>query len=98
VKFETEVSNFSIKGIENFKVLVSKFGEENCKNFPSRPIYFPINYFPIQVIHISYNITSFFVLFFKPNLTSYSTTLRVINSGGGLELNRFEEVCGPEEV
>ena len=37
-------------------------------------------------------------LFFLPNLTSYSTTLRVISSGGGLGLNGFEEVCRPEEV
>jgi len=30
-------------------------------------------------------------IFLKLNLTSYSTTLRVINSGGGLGLNEFEE-------
>jgi len=36
--------------------------------------------------------------FFLLNLTSYSTTLRVISSGGGLGLNGFEKVCGPEEV
>ena len=36
--------------------------------------------------------------FFKINLTSYSTTPRVISSAGGLGLNVFEEVCGPEEV
>ena len=38
-----------------------------------------------------------FLVFF-PNLTSYPTTLRVISSGGGLELNGFEEVYGPQEV
>jgi len=38
-------------------------------------------------------------LFLLPNLTSYSTKLRVISSwGGGLGLNGFEGVCGPEEV
>jgi len=37
-------------------------------------------------------------MFFLFNLTSYSTTQRVISSGRGLELNGFGEVCGPEEV
>jgi len=37
-------------------------------------------------------------IFFLLNLTSYSATLRVISSGGGLGLNGFEEVCGPEGV
>jgi len=38
---------------------------------------------------------TFFLIF---NLTSYSTTLSVISSVEGLEINGFEEVCGPEEV
>ena len=37
-------------------------------------------------------------IFFQINLTSYSTTLRVISPGEGLGLNGFEEVCGPGEV
>ena len=36
--------------------------------------------------------------FFLLNWATYSTTLRVISSGGGLGLNGFEEVCEREEV
>ena len=39
-----------------------------------------------------------FGFFLLLNLTSYSTALRVICSGGGLGLHGFEEVCEPEEV
>jgi len=45
-----------------------------------------------------YDVKDFVFFIFQLNLTSYSTTLRVISSGGGLGLNRFEQVCGPEEV